>query len=197
MTLTDALQRLHAAGRIASPDQSDWAHLTRWPGYIVSRFGEAVSLPRVVSRKHTGWYSVSGRVLKFQPHRRGGYLMVALTIGNKTVKRAIHRLVLEAFVGLRPEGMETRHLNGIPTDNRLENLSYGTPAENAADRIKHGKLRHGTRNPSSKLSDEEVEEIRRLSALGARRKDVAAEFGISPGYVRRLVRGEVRNGGEL
>lgn len=53
--------------------------------------------------------------------------------------RQVHLLVLEAFVGPRPDGMVTRHLNGDGSDNRLANLRYGTPKENGADRIKHGR----------------------------------------------------------
>ena len=52
--------------------------------------------------------------------------------------RLVHRLVLEAFVGPRPEGMVARHLNGDPGDNRLENLAWGTQSENNYDKVRHG-----------------------------------------------------------
>lgn len=52
--------------------------------------------------------------------------------------RAIHILMAEAFIGPRPEGMEVRHLNGDKTDNRLENLAYGTHSENMLDTVRHG-----------------------------------------------------------
>ena len=42
----------------------------------------------------------------------------------------IHRAVLLAWVGPCPEGYEADHLNGITTDNRIENLEWVTPAEN-------------------------------------------------------------------
>lgn len=65
-----------------------------------------------------------------------GYKYVALC--GKT--RRVHQLVLEGFVGPRPDGLITRHLNGKPGDNRLENLAYGTMKENAADALAHGVL---------------------------------------------------------
>ncbi len=44
-----------------------------------------------------------------------------------------HDWVLAAFVGPKPEGAVVRHLNDVPTDNRLENLAYGTRSENQLD----------------------------------------------------------------
>jgi len=59
----------------------------------------------------------------------------------------VHRLVLEAFVGTCPPEMETMHLNGCRSDNRLENLKWGTHEENIDGlrtldviAIKHGLL---------------------------------------------------------
>jgi hypothetical protein len=140
MTLTEALHALHRAGRIRSPAVEDWALVTNWPGYAASRHGEVASLPRIVHRRHTGWYSVGARVLTNIRHRRGGYLMVALTVQDKTTKVFVHRLVLDAFVGRCPEGQQCRHLDGDPTNNHLSNLAWGTAAENATDRDIHGRL---------------------------------------------------------
>lgn len=69
-----------------------------------------------------------------------GYLRVNLVPpGGGTYKTfRVHRLVCEAFKGPCPEGMECRHLNGINTDNRAENLEWGTHGENMQDAVKHG-----------------------------------------------------------
>ena len=67
-----------------------------------------------------------------------GYLALWLSDGTKQVNRLVHHLVLEAFVGPRPEGALARHLNGNRTDNRAENLRWGTASENALDRVEHG-----------------------------------------------------------
>lgn len=58
---------------------------------------------------------------------RSGHVTVAIGKGNS---RLVHQLVLEAFVGPRPEGYDSLHLNHAPADNRLENLRYGPRAEN-------------------------------------------------------------------
>lgn len=65
-------------------------------------------------------------------------------VNGKGHTLAVHRMVLEAFVGPRPEGMATRHLNGDVHDNRITNLVYGFYSENARDTIDHGN--HGPSN---------------------------------------------------
>lgn len=69
-----------------------------------------------------------------------GYRIVRMADqqGGKVRNRRVHVLVLEAFDRPRPEGMITRHLNGDPGDNRIENLRWGTHSENEYDQILHG-----------------------------------------------------------
>ena len=71
-----------------------------------------------------------------------GHLYVRLHKGDKGKKKYIHRLVLEAFVGACPEGMETRHLDGNPANNRIDNLIWGTCSDNNFDIVRHGRHRN-------------------------------------------------------
>lgn len=68
---------------------------------------------------------------------RAGYLTVLLSQGGRSKRVYVHRVVLEAFVGPCPEGMETCHNNGNPADNHLENLRWDTHAANEADKRLH------------------------------------------------------------
>lgn len=72
-----------------------------------------------------------------------GYLRCNMVNDGRIKSVRIHRVILEAFVGPCPEGMECRHLNGIRTDNRLVNLAWGTRKENIDDKVKHAN--HGPR----------------------------------------------------
>jgi hypothetical protein len=65
----------------------------------------------------------------------GGHMSVAL--GRKN-SQCVHKLVLLAFVGPAPERHECLHINGIPDDNRLTNLRWGTRSENMKDAYVHG-----------------------------------------------------------
>jgi len=76
------------------------------------------------------------RILKLNKHR-DGHLLIKLCKNNIYKSFFVHRLVLEAFVGLCPLEMECRHLDGNPENNRLDNLKWGTRSENVKDSIKH------------------------------------------------------------
>lgn len=109
----------------------EWRTLPGYDGVY-----EVSSLGRVYRVKEVGFPS-SGRILRAYEHKNG-YLWVSLWRNRKKTALRIHQVVLLAFVGPCPEGMEIRHLDGDRTNNRLGNLSYGTPRENRVDKIRHG-----------------------------------------------------------
>lgn len=82
----------------------------------------------------------SGRwvILTSRAHPRTGYRHIKLcpTPGRQRTF-LVHRLVALAFYG--PSELDVRHLDGDQTNNRLTNLRYGTPTENAADTLRHGR----------------------------------------------------------
>lgn len=90
------------------------------------------------------WELTEDRWVRIQP-RIGttGYLSVNLRWGGSKRNVAVHRLVLETFVGPCPPGMECRHVPDFdPANNRLDNLQWGTPKENQNDKRIHGFRRH-------------------------------------------------------
>jgi hypothetical protein len=95
----------------------------------------------------------------------------------------VHRLVLRAFVGEPPTGHISRHLDGDPTNNALTNLKWGTPAENNADMVRHGRTSRGERSAQAKLTEEQVGAIRQM--LGPARV-VAEMYGVSQTTVYRI-----------
>lgn len=96
-----------------------------------------------------GVYEVSdaARVRRVSPARgtRPGYVLTpridprgyrSVKIAGKT--RWLHRIVAEAFLGPSDLPM-VRHLDGNPTNNRPDNLAWGTSLDNAEDRRRHGR----------------------------------------------------------
>lgn len=109
--------------------------------------------------------SSNGRVRRIVANRRGlyagiikqpsiggsGYKQVDLYINGRRLKRAIHRLVCEAFNG-PPSSSKyyAAHIDGDKFNNTPNNLYWATPTENAADMIRHGRTCCGDRNGSRK-----------------------------------------------
>ncbi len=84
-------------------------------------------------------YSHVGKFKLVTPHEKNGKAHVTF---NGDIRRySIHRLLMHTFKGItESEVLLVRHLNDIPTDNRLENLEWGTYTENGADRSKNHAL---------------------------------------------------------
>lgn len=67
-----------------------------------------------------------------------GHLCVLLYRNNKPVGKQISHLVLEAFVGPRPDGLLALHWDDDPLNNDLTNLRWGTHSENRLDMVRNG-----------------------------------------------------------
>lgn len=105
--------------------------------YQVSNTGKVKSMER------TAWngrveHKLRERILK-QINSPGPYMSVNL-FGRVEM---VHRLVLEAFVGPCPDGMECCHYDGNPKNNNLDNLRWDTPKSNQGDRYKHASEQNG------------------------------------------------------
>ena len=116
----------------------DWKPVPGYEGYYeVSNLGQVKSLPRKVNRNGFPM-AVPGRVMK-QSKTSNGYWKVLLSKDGLTKNVMVHTAVAAAFLGARPDGSVIRHLNGDQTDNRAENLSYGTQSDNMRDMERHGR----------------------------------------------------------
>lgn len=96
--------------------------------------------------------------------------------GGKTLW--VHRVVLGAFAGPCPDGMQGCHNDGDRQNNRLSNLRYGTPTENQGDRVEHGTHGRGERSATAKLCEAQVLDIHRRAPTETH-SALAAEFGVA------------------
>jgi len=122
------------------------------------------------------------RPLKPQPDG-DGYLALNLYRGGRPHRRKVHLLVLEAFAGPRPDGMEGCHCNGILTDCSAWNLRWDTPSANQRDRVTHGTDSRGGRNGNVRLTEDAVRSIRNALAAGATKKGLAEMHGVAPSTI--------------
>lgn len=138
-------------------------------GYEVSNMGRVRSL----KYKHPQ--------LMLTYDTRQGYEKVVLRCDGRNLGRTVHRMVLEAFVGPRPEGHVCEWKNGRIWDNKLKNLRWV-----ARDKAK-SRFRPDKKPTFTKLTDAQVLEIWNSDEPGV---VLAERFDVSPTAVSRIRRGK-------
>lgn len=82
---------------------------------------------------------------------------------NKIHAVTLGRVVLMAWVGMPPtKHHQACHLNGITTDDRLENLEWKMPVGVKKKSIERDSWAHGTKVHTQRLSEDRVKAIRRI-----------------------------------
>lgn len=143
---------------------SEWRIVEGFPNYRVSDAGDIESLRRGQWRPLVGWRT------------KWGHHKVCLRNNVRNRNAYVHVLVLEAFVGPCPVGLECCHHDGNPRNNTLGNLRWDTHAGNMEDAKRHGTKR-GEHNGRARLTPEQVAEIRRRRASGEILRTIAESTG--------------------
>lgn len=109
--------------------------------YEVSDQGRVRSLGLTVNARGGATAFRRGKVLA-QAEKSNGYRQVTLVAADKTRKSwMVHQLVCWTFEGPPPfPTAQVRHRDGTRANNTKRNLCWGTAAENAADRERHGRF---------------------------------------------------------
>ena len=140
-----------------------------FPGYFISK---------------TGILYRNGKPLKSYFHK--GYMRNQLHNGTFRKNIKLHRLVAETYIP-NPDNLPVvMHLNDDPTDNRVENLKWGTQKQNVNDAIDKGRLKvkgkdnpmygvhnYGFKSAHHKLNNRKVRRLYRMYTFGYSRKYIA------------------------
>ncbi|QZE10411.1 HNH endonuclease [Mycobacterium phage ScoobyDoobyDoo] len=117
-----------------SSTPEEWRPVRGWETkYLVSSLGRVLTSSTGLIR--------TGR------EREGRRVLISL--GHDDVRKVAH-MVLEAFVGPRPEGQEALHYDDDHTNNSLENLRWGTRSENLHDAVRNGRHPYGGKTHCTK-----------------------------------------------
>lgn len=154
---------------------AEWRALPGWP-YFVSDEGQI---------RH------ARRKVPVRPGLdRDGYEKITLSNRGVLKSAKVHQLVALAFLGPKPSPRHVvAHWDGSRRNNTPANLRWCLPKDNSADRERHGTVPRGLRHGKAKYSDEAIAAVRASSATT---DDAARLFGMTPSYVRRVRRGEIR-----
>jgi hypothetical protein len=184
-----------------SADQSttpvEYRQITRFIGY---RFGSDGSVwtcwkrsgrPKGAGNGALWIVGTAWNLMSPVPHH-DGRLFVGIkdaTMGRKTIA-SVSRLILEAFVGPCPRGMQACHFpDPDVTNNRVENLRWGTAKDNAKHRDIHGNTRRGEANSRAKLTWDKVDQIRAALGRGETHSSLGKRFGVDPTQIANIAHG--------
>ena len=164
-----------------------WKDIPGYEGlYQVSNLGRVKSLPRVVLRRMK-----NGKIHPHRIHEKllaparqyRGHQQVCLCKEGIENHQFVHRLVLLAFVGPCPEGMEVCHNDSNPANNRLDNLRYDTHLNNQIDMAYVGnRSRQIIKVP-------QVYEIRARLEHGDTCIAIAEDYGVDKSTISKIKQG--------
>jgi hypothetical protein len=172
----------------------EWRQIVDWPDYEIS------SLGRVRRCRDALWRNAkngklyprqrAGTLLTPGINKKTGYPHVTLHASGGSKKDInVHTLVCVAFHGPPPSpDHEVAHGDGSRSNNVWTNLRWATHQENAADMIEHGRTNRGTAAHQGKLCEEQVREIRKLSASGLDNAAIGRLFGVRRSSVRQIIK---------
>lgn len=166
----------------------EYRPITDFPAYCVGNDGSVWSRWQRVGSYHCGSHHVLGDkwVRLKAGSKKSGHCCVLLHPG--AVECLVHRLVLEAFVGPCPDGMEACHdPDPNPANNASTNLRWDTHKNNIADAMRQGRMNCGEQRHCAKLTAEAVREIRQKRAAGVKARVLGKQYGVDRNTILSIV----------
>lgn len=156
-----------------------------YPNYYISRDGKLFKLS-------------TGKEIKVFYHKR--YMRCKIYNGKTSKNIKIHRLVAEVYIPNPNNLPVVMHLNDDVTDNRVENLKWGTQKENVHDAINKGRLRikgkdnpmygvhrYGLDAPHISLNSRKIRRLNSMNFKGYRKEYIAYRLGVCRGTIQNYL----------
>jgi len=134
-----------------------------------------------VTKKGNVYSTKSGVYKKLKPAlHNAGYLAIILSTNNRIYNKDIHRLIAEILLDNWDPKLQVNHINGIKTDNRLENLEMCTQEENMKHAFDMGlSTGIGETHCNAKLTEKDVVQIKVLLKKAVlNQRTIARIFGV-------------------
>lgn len=155
-----------------------------FPGYRVGDDGSVWGCRvRCSGRIGSRWH-------RLKPRPVNGYQKLSLMRDRRKFDRYVQVLVLTAFRGPAPDGMQACHDDNDRANNQLSNLRWDTQSENEKDKKRHGTAAIGERQGAARLTVDDVRLIRDLHSGGCNTASIARTFGVGRTTIRRVLTGE-------
>lgn len=135
------------------------------------------------------------RLLKFGTQSPMGYLSVRLFHEGTGRTMRVNRLVAITFIPNPDNKPYVLHSNDLPTDNKADNLRWGTHQENMTDKSSKHRAPYGEYHHNSKLSTKDIEEIRTPKYRYGLNRELARKYNVWPSTISKIRKGEIRTNG--
>lgn len=155
--------------------------------YLISNMGRLLT---------TG-YRGSKRCTIMKPAKdANGYYRTMLLIDGKFKTIKLHRIVAQNWIDNPMNKLQVNHINFDRADNRVDNLEWATPKENALHSYNNGRIKRpictnfvkGSKIGTSKLNEEQVKEIRqKFKPRIYTREMLAQEYGVSQHTIKDAI----------
>lgn len=177
----------------------EWRKVEGYEGfYEISNLGNVCSLEREYIRNGNK-FIVKGRILKASVNSNG-YFVVSLCVNGIPRKCYVHRLIAEAFIPNKENKRTVNHIDGIKTNNNIENLEWATYSENNKHAFDTGLKtglganangnHQGESHPRTKLKESDVRYIRinsRKNGGQFTNRQLANKFGVCMSNVSEII----------
>lgn len=167
-----------------------WNSVVGFEGlYEISNFGRLISLPRRVNQRNGKSYLTKQRIMK-GGLVGNGYLAAIMSKNGVHSSKYFHVMVLEAFIGPRPQSHDGCHNDGNKLNNSLSNLRWDTRRANHADKDAHGTSNKGERHAGAKLEEIDVLKMREMREAGSSFASIAKKFNVATMTAHRAISGK-------
>lgn len=175
----------------------EWRDVVGYEGYYqISNTGRVRSVDRIETTKR-GWTRLRKGSIRKPRINIMGYLNVALSKENIKKNCLLHRIIAQAFIPNPENKPQIDHINTIRNDNRIENLRWVTPRENARNPIT--KTRYRNPNLGKRLSDsclaKKIDQydlnMKYITTFGSA-KEAAIQLNCSGSNITNCLKGKIR-----
>jgi len=156
----------------------EWRDIEGYEGYQASNQG---NIRHLVDGE---WITPN----RYMGNGQGKYEKIYIAGKNHGTAQVSH-LVAAAFIGLRPPHAVVRHKNDDWSDNRSENLVYGSQSDNMNDAKANGKISTGSARYNAKLVESDIADIISAYTCGETLDNISSRYGVASQTISNVVRG--------
>ena len=158
--------------------------------YEISNFGRLRNKPRMVNSLigNIGFRVTTSKIKPTQDNGKG-YKQYYVQINKKRYIQYAHRLVAKYFLSNHLNHPEVNHIDGVKSNNHVDNLEWVTIQENKNHAVKNGLMPSGENSKLAKLNKLQVIAIRRLYRMNPtfNREKVREKIGVSSAQISRII----------